>query len=106
MNVPFSSSWHMSTVSTSSSQLPLGGFHSTALDAVAGGVESAGWTFLRERFSAGVAELDCRPRFLPFSALLVCSKIFSRPPMLLKYSCRISAAFSLEGGTLVSGAAG
>lgn len=87
----------MSTVSTSSSQLPLGGFHSTAL-AVAGGVESAGWPFLRERFSAGVAELDSRPRFLPLSALLVCSKIFSRPPMLLKYSDRISAAFSLEGG--------
>lgn len=84
MKVPSFSSWHMSTVSTWSSQLPLGGFHSATL-ALAGGVESKGWPFCfltRFDVSAGVADLDWRWRLRPVSAEFVCSNILSLPPTL------------------------
>lgn len=82
---PSFSSWHISTVSTWSSQLPLGGFHSTCL-ALAGGVPSSGcWAppfcFFERFVSPGAADPDCRPRLRPVSAASVCAKSWSLPPI-------------------------
>lgn len=61
---------------------------------------SAGCAALRrDRFAVDVVlgvPFVVRRRFLVLLAFSVCSKIFSRPPILAKYSSRISDADSLQ----------
>lgn len=83
MSLPVCSSSQASMVSTSSSQLPLGGFHALDL-ALAGGVLSAGcfpFFFARLELPDGAAPDDGRPRFLVFLASCACSMSSSREPV-------------------------
>lgn len=79
--------------STSSSQEPTGGFQDRPL---VGGVAEEIWLSLRCRFVplVGVPKGGL-PRFFVFLAVFESWRIFSRPPLLARYSSRTSDAFPL-----------
>lgn len=69
-----------SMLSMWSSHEPAGACHAPAFTALAGGVESAGWPFRRERLLDVSEAADLRPRFFVLVACCVSSIIWSRPP--------------------------